>query len=89
MFVVRQMIEDLPECIPVPPELRHRPSEVIFIALDEATGISAGKVSSGGQGPAEALERAAAAIAGFRGKGKGGAVARLLQDRQSDLEQDR
>jgi hypothetical protein len=87
LFAVRQMIEDLPECIPVPPELHHRPTEVIFIALDAAPGISAGKEAEDAQGDAVALKRSAAAIAGFRGKGKGGAVARLLQDRQSELEQ--
>ena len=86
MFAIRQMIDDLPAFSPVPPELRHRPTEVIFIALDSAPAVATVAPAGGGQG--ESRERAEAAIAAFRGKGKGGAVARLLQDRQSDRERD-
>lgn len=36
MYAVRQIIEDPPEFIPIPPELRHCGRlEVIFIALDQ------------------------------------------------------
>jgi len=35
MFTLRQIIDDPQEFIPVPPELRHRRTEVIFIELDE------------------------------------------------------
>ncbi|MCK7471696.1 MAG: hypothetical protein MZU95_13670 [Desulfomicrobium escambiense] len=84
MFAIRQMIDDPQDFIPVPAELRHRPTEVIFIALDSAPTVATGTRG----GPDEPLTRAAAAITAFRGKGKGGAVARLLQDRQSDREQE-
>jgi hypothetical protein len=86
MFAIRQMIDDLPEFIPVPPELRHRPTEVIFIALDAVPEVATVALDGGGQG--ESRERAEAAVTAFRGKGKGGAVARLLQDRQSERERD-
>jgi hypothetical protein len=35
MFALRQFIENPEDYIPVPPEIRHRRTEVIFIALDE------------------------------------------------------
>jgi|GEM_PF-643039 hypothetical protein len=36
MFAIRQIHDDPAEVIPVPPELRHRKTEVIFIALEES-----------------------------------------------------
>jgi hypothetical protein len=35
MFAIRQIIEDPQDVIPIPPELRHRLIEVIFIAIDQ------------------------------------------------------
>ncbi|MEI6415617.1 MAG: hypothetical protein WCP34_15345 [Pseudomonadota bacterium] len=35
MFAIRQIIEDPQDFIPIPPELRHRRTEVIFIAVDQ------------------------------------------------------
>jgi hypothetical protein len=35
MHAIRQIIDDAPETIPVPPEMRHRRVEVIFFPLDE------------------------------------------------------
>jgi len=35
MFAIRQIHNDPAEVIPVPPELRHRKTEVIFIALED------------------------------------------------------
>ena len=75
IFAIRQIIDDPQDVIPIPPELRHRRTEVIFIAMDEEA--KAYQTPS----PLEAIEA-------FRGKGQGGAVARLLMDRQSDREQD-
>lgn len=86
MFAIRQMIDDPQDFIPVPAELRHRPTEVIFIALDSAPEVATATLAGNGQ--AKPLDRTTAAIKAFRGKGKGGAVARLLQDRQSDREQE-
>ncbi len=34
MLAIRQILEDPQDVIPIPPELRHRRTEVIFIALD-------------------------------------------------------
>ena len=82
MFAIRQIYDDTPEFIPVPLELRHRPTEVIFIALDSAPEVATVALTGDEQG--KRLEHAEAAIAAFRGKGKGGAVARLLQDRERD-----
>ena len=79
MFAIRQIIDDPQDVIPIPPELRHRRTEVIFIVMDEET--KAHLTPS----PIDAIEDA---IESFRGKGKGGAVARLLMDRQSDREQE-
>ena len=36
MFAIRQIIEDLQDMIPMPTELRHRHTEMIFIALDSS-----------------------------------------------------
>ena len=36
MFAVRQIIEDPADVIAVPAEMRHRRTEVIFIAMDDA-----------------------------------------------------
>ena len=73
MFAVRQIINDPQDVIPIPPELRHRRIEVIFMAMDEETKTHFAP------SPTDAIEA-------FRGKGKGGAVARLLMDRQSERE---
>jgi len=35
MFAIRQIIEDPQDTIAFPPELRHRRTEVIFIAIDQ------------------------------------------------------
>ncbi len=86
MFAIRQMIDDPQDFIPVPAELRHRPTEVIFIALDSAPEVATVALTGSSQG--KPLEPVTAAITAFRGKGKGGAVARLLQDRQSDRERE-
>lgn len=75
MFAIRQIIDGPQDIIPTPPELRHHRTEVIFIAMDEE------KVQLT-PSPIDAIEI-------FRGKGKGGAIARLLMDRQSDREQDK
>ena len=77
MFAIRQIIEDPQDAIPIPHELRHRRMEVIFIALDPEPEQASSTLS-----PVDAIEA-------FRGKGKGGAVARLLLDRQSDREKER
>lgn len=37
MFAVRQIIEDPQDVIAVPPEFRHRPIEIIFMALESST----------------------------------------------------
>jgi hypothetical protein len=41
MFAIRQIIEDPRDVIPIPPELRHRRTEVIFIAIDQEPEIPA------------------------------------------------
>jgi hypothetical protein len=41
MFALRQVYDDLPETLSVPIDLRHRKTEVIFIALDSDEPISA------------------------------------------------
>lgn len=76
MFAIRQIINDPQDVIPIPPELRHRRTEVIFIAMDDEDRNAHPTPSS--------LD----AIEAFKGKGKGNAVARLLMDRQSEREQD-
>lgn len=41
MFAIRQIIEDSQDSIPIPPELRHRRIEVIFIGIEpEEKGLS-------------------------------------------------
>ena len=35
MYAFRQIIEDPQDVVAIPPELRHRRTEVIFIAIDE------------------------------------------------------
>jgi hypothetical protein len=102
MFAIRQMIDDPQDFIAVPSELRHRPTEVIFIALDSAPEFATvapdqpSLAALAGRGQGERLECAAHGesetshadcIDAFRGKGKGGTVTRLLQDRHSDREQ--
>lgn len=37
MFAVRQIIENPQEVIAVPPEFRHRPIEIIFMALESVS----------------------------------------------------
>ena len=40
MFALRQIIEDPQDVIAVPPEFRHRPIEIIFMALEpNVTGL--------------------------------------------------
>jgi hypothetical protein len=36
MHAVRQIIDDAPDTIPVPPEMRHKRIEILFLPLDEA-----------------------------------------------------
>lgn len=76
MFAIRQIIDDPQDAIPIPPELRHRRTEVIFIAMDDEEGKAHLTPS-----PLDAIEA-------FRGKGKGNAVTRLLVDRHFDREHD-
>jgi len=71
MYAIRQVIDDPQDVIAVPPELRHRRTEVTFIALDPVPEQPSVELS-----PADT-------IAAFRGKGKGGAVERLLMDRRA------
>ncbi len=64
MFAIRQIIENPQDVIAIPAELRHRRTEVIFIALDqggEATPVSSPKpslVSLAGCWKGETLQRA-------------------------------
>ncbi len=46
MIAVRQIHDVLADVIPVPPELRHRKTEVIFIAIDESPAEKAESASS-------------------------------------------
>ncbi len=41
MFAIRQIIEDPQEMIPVPAELRHRRTEVIFIDMEQDAQMQA------------------------------------------------
>ena len=75
MFAIRQIIEDPQDSIPVPSELRHRRTEVIFIPLDQEP-----------QQPTPMTSQIYV-IEAFRGKG--GAAARLLTDRQADYGRER
>ena len=76
MFAMRKIIENPYESVSIPPELRNRRIEVIFIAMDEDSEQMPGKTSTKD------------IVDAFRGKGKGGAVARLLEDRQYDREKE-
>ncbi|MGZ8217355.1 hypothetical protein [Methylomagnum sp.] len=78
MYAIRQIIEDPQDSIFVPQELRHRPIEVLFIALEQDSEASA----AGKPKPHRD------AINAFRGKGKGGTVAALLADRAADRERE-
>ncbi|QFY89840.1 hypothetical protein D5125_10235 [Magnetovirga frankeli] len=70
MFAIRQVISDPEEWIAVPPEMRHRPTEVIFIAMDA---------------PAKPpLNIEDDPIRSFCGCGSGGSTERLLEERQKD-----
>lgn len=86
MFAIRQMIDDPQDYIAVPPELRHRPTEVIFIALDQAPGVAGvppGQPTLANSGQGEPLA-AEAAITAFRGSGPKGTTADLLSDREAE-----
>ena len=76
MFAIRQIIDDPQDVIAIPPELRHRRTEVIFIALDNLPEHGIADTP-----PTDTIEA-------FRGKGKGGAVERLLMDRRADRERE-
>jgi hypothetical protein len=82
MFAIRQIIENPQEAIPVPPEMRHRPTEVIFIALDAPATVTPGNE------PARSGQPADDPIGRFCGSGPGGATARLLADRQAERERE-
>jgi len=64
MFAIRQIIEDPQDVIAIPPELRHRRTEVIFIAIDqepESAAVTADKptlASIAGCWEGETLQRA-------------------------------
>ena len=62
MLASRQIIYDPQAVIPVPPEFRHRRTEVIFIALDQDSET------------APTVTDALDPIQRFRGKGRGGSV---------------
>ena len=73
MWASRRLIDDPPDVIPIPPEFRHRRTEVIFIALDQEPEAAV----SGVEAPSDPIQA-------FRGKGRGGSVAALLRDRGID-----
>jgi hypothetical protein len=82
MFAIRQIIENPQDAIPVPPEMRHRPTEVIFIALDGPTAMTGvDEAAQAGQGSDDPIAR-------FCGSGPGGATARLLAERQAERERE-
>ena len=64
MYAFRQIIEDPQDMISVPPELCHRRTEVIFMAIDEELDVSLDSVgrrsllSLAGCWEGEPLERA-------------------------------
>ncbi|MEI6335394.1 MAG: hypothetical protein WCS87_12605 [Methylococcaceae bacterium] len=64
MFAIRQIIEDPQDVIAIPPEFRHRRTEVIFMALDslseqpEPAGKKHTLMSLAGCWEGETLERA-------------------------------
>lgn len=70
MLASRRIFDDPEDLIPLPPELRHRRTEVIFIALDQESEA------------APIVTDALDPIQRFRGKGRGGSVAALLGDRE-------
>ncbi|MFM8442580.1 MAG: hypothetical protein ACKN9W_04445 [Methylococcus sp.] len=70
MLAIRRIIDDPEDNIPIPPEFRHRRTEVIFIALDQEP-----------EAPASGVDVPGDPIKAFRGKGRGGSVAALLRDR--------
>jgi hypothetical protein len=72
MLAFRRIIDDPQEVIPIPPEFRHRRTEVIFIALDQDSEAAPTKPDAH-----DPIKR-------FRGKGRGGSVAALLKDREID-----
>lgn len=45
MIAIRQIHDNLADVIPVPPELRHRKTEVIFIAIDDTSADNSKSVS--------------------------------------------
>jgi hypothetical protein len=69
MWASRRLIDDPPDVIPIPPEFRHRRTEVIFIALDQEP-----------EAAASGVEVSSDPIQAFRGNGRGGSVAALLRD---------
>lgn len=71
MLAIRRIIDDPQEVIPIPPEFRHRRTEVIFIALDQDSETAPTVVP-------DVLDP----IKRFRGKGRGGSVAALLGERE-------
>ena len=70
MLASRRIFDDPEDLIPLPPEFRHRRTEVIFIALDQDSET------------APTVTDALDPIQRFRGKGLGGSVAALLGDRE-------
>ena len=46
MIAIRQIHDNLADVIPVPPELRHRKTEVIFIAIDDTSADNSKSVSA-------------------------------------------
>jgi hypothetical protein len=70
MLASRHIFDDPKDLIPVPPEFRHRRTEVIFIALDQDSET------------APTVTDALDPIQRFRGKGRGGSVAALLGERE-------
>lgn len=70
MLASRRIFDDPEDLIPLPPEFRHRRTEVIFIALDQDSET------------AVTVPDALNPIQRFRGKGRGGSVAALLGDRE-------
>jgi hypothetical protein len=70
MLASRRIFDDSEDRIPLPPEFRHRRTEVIFIALDQDSET------------APTVTDALDPIQRFRGKVRGGSVATLLGDRE-------
>lgn len=72
MLASRRIFDDPEDLIPLPPEFRHRRTEVIFIALDQDSEAASTVLDT-----LDPIRR-------FRGKGRGGSVAALLKDREQD-----